>query len=384
MDESTKYELNAFWYDTFYDFVKDMIEKRSFDYDLFIKCRHVNKKFFDLILPNVLTTSEYYVYAIKTARGDKEIENEITSLFKKENILYVYGNMSRSELPLINVQKSREEYMLPVLTYKSHLEGTLHPLEKSKKLKNTFQFDICLSFYQHVMFKEKPTFVEVWCETHISFVEKENVLLGKTSCFEEIHFNNENDEKSDEVYYVLKLAYGAIPMHFISSSKIYFVTDAKEVFVPMFFSSLEVEHSLPRVIFIQLTNGRIVFVNKGALKLLKPEHLDNINNNKKISIEDMDASQKRELIESYIRSGELSKYISFAGYYSESEYRNEPFIFTFVNGKDVSQVGTDHLFRNNAYVANDPDVTYVEDIVWPICKHIYNENDKNVENVEWQ
>lgn len=58
------------------------------------------------------------------------------------------------------------------------------------------------------------------------------------------------------------------------------------------------------------------------------------------------------------------------GFWSESEVRDEPFVFTSVNGVKVNNVGADHVFRNNV----EPSIQYVENFIIQVMK----------QNPEWR
>lgn len=48
------------------------------------------------------------------------------------------------------------------------------------------------------------------------------------------------------------------------------------------------------------------------------------------------------------------------GYFTDSEIRDECYVFTHVEGRRVSNVGTDHVFNNNEH---DDDVVYVQEFL---------------------
>ncbi len=60
----------------------------------------------------------------------------------------------------------------------------------------------------------------------------------------------------------------------------------------------------------------------------------------------------------------IKKKYQVEGFWSESEARDEPFVFTSVNGVKVANVGTDHVFRNNG----GHSIEYVEDFILKVMK----------------
>jgi hypothetical protein len=254
---------NEFINNIFYFFIKEKIENKLYDFELYKVCRYLNRKFKNLITQKIL----YFSYSMELMHMNQinpsDSKESLIKLFYKEGICDMYSmavkHIKYKQLPLYGFDEENNFTSKRLIGEIVDISNNILFLPPPKEASSTKKFSLLIphthDLFQYVLFKEKPSYVK--------FYHSNECLLNTITKFRKIVINN-------IFYYYAKLSEISIPITALAFTQLYIETDISKVYLPLFQVYSEERRLLAsNSHIILLSNGLLALVRTGMIDLLR-------------------------------------------------------------------------------------------------------------------